>query len=285
MDEKSFHIVDKSGRNLNARKWEAGEDQKAIVAIIHGLGDHIDRYDHFSKFLNTKGISTIGMDYQGHGKSPGKRGHIPSYDLLLSNVENLLITARRAYNELPLFLYGQSLGGNIVANYILRHQSKELSGAIISSPFLELAFTPPKWKANLAKILNGLLPSFALSNEIEPMELSHDPVVGKAYFEDPLVHDKISVRLYNLGIEYGRWALENASLLSIPLLLMHGDEDQLTSFHASERFAGDAGAKAKLKIWKGMRHEVHNETRKEEVLEYICRWIHENLHEQRAQDV
>jgi alpha-beta hydrolase superfamily lysophospholipase len=277
MAKESFILTDGDGNTLNAYRWIPDKEPEAIMAIIHGLSDHIDRFDNFSNFLNKNRIATIGMDYQGHGKSPGRRGHVRSYELLLSSVENLLIEARLIFTDLPLFLYGHSFGGNIAANYILRHQSKEIAGTIISSPYFELAFTPPKWKMISAMVLGKLIPSLTFSNEVDPMDLSHDPVIGKSYFEDPLVHGKVSIGLYNSATSRGRWALENAHLLGYPTLIMHGDEDQLTSCKASERFAEQAGKYANLKIWKGLRHELHNETNKDEVLTFMCEWIKKRI--------
>ena len=277
MAKETFNLIDADGRKLHACKWKTDSDPIAVVAIIHGLSDHTGRYEHFSEFLNKNRIAVIGMDYQGHGKSPGKRGYARSYELLLSNIENLLIEARLDFINTPLFLYGHSLGGNIVANYILRHQSKEITGSIISAPFLELAFNPPTWKMKLAKILNSAWPSLTLSNELDPMELSHDPLVGKAYLEDPLVHGKISVGVYNNAIIQGNWALENARLLNYPTLIMHGSDDRLTSHKASERFAKEAGSLATIKIWEGLRHEIHNENNKEEIMNFMCDWIRKYL--------
>jgi alpha-beta hydrolase superfamily lysophospholipase len=279
MPTESFKLVDADDRKLNAYCWLPEKDPVAIVAIIHGLSDHIGRYEYLSEFFNFNRIATVGMDYQGHGKSPGKRGHIRSYDLLLSNVEKLLIETRLKYTDIPLFLYGHSLGGNIVANYILRHKSKEICGVIISSPFLKLAFNPPKWKTTLAKIVGGIYPALTLSDEVDPKELSHDPVVGKKYLEDPLVHGKISAGVYNSSLKYGKWAIENAHLLNYPALIIHGEEDRLTSHVASEELAKKAGPYATLKIWKGLRHELHNEKNKDDVLNYICNWIRENIKE------
>ena len=273
MAKKSFSLIDAEGRHLYACCWTPSSDPIAGIAIVHGLSDHLDRYEYVSGFFNKNKIVVLGMDYQGHGKSPGKRGHISSFNLLMSNVENLLIEARFRYNDLPLFLYGHSLGGNIVANYILKHRSKELSGAIIASPYFKLAFTPPKWKTNLARVLGRILPFLTLSDGLDPMELSHDPLIGKAYLEDPLVHSKISVKTYNIASRQGSWALEHASLLNYPTLIMHGDEDRLTSYTATQKFADNAGSIATMKIWKGLRHELHNETNKEEVLSFICNWI------------
>ena len=273
MAGKSIPLIDADGRNLNACTWTSGPEPKAVIAIIHGLSDHIDRYGYLSSFMNQHNIATIGMDFQGHGKSPGKRGHVRTFSLLLSTVERLLIEARLQFNETPLFLFGQSLGGNIAVNYILRHQSKEITGGVICAPYFKLAFTPPKWKTKMARILGRILPSLTLSDGLDPMELSHDPLVGKAYLEDPLVHNRISVNLYNIANRQGAWALEHASLLNYPTLIMHGDEDRLTSHIASQRFAEDAGPMATLKIWNGLRHELHNERNKDEVLSFMYKWI------------
>ncbi len=273
MAKETFDLIDAEGKSLYACKWITDSEPIAVVAVIHGLSDHMGRYDSFSKYLNHKGIAVFGMDYQGHGESPGKRGHARSYDLLLSNIDKLLIAVRLQYNDTPLFLYGHSLGGNIVSNYILQHHSKEIAGVILSAPFLELAFEPPAWKVRLARILNSLWPALTLTDNIDPMELSHDPLVGKAYLEDPLVHSKISVRIFNSAIRQGAWALEHAGSLNFPTLIMHGNEDRLTSYKASERFANDAVDSATLKIWEGLRHEIHNESKKEDVMNFMIKWI------------
>ena len=273
MAKETFNLMDDDGKPLHACKWNPDIEPIAVVALVHGLSDHSGRFDAFSKFLNKKGIAVFAMDYQGHGESPGKRGHVRSCDLLISNIENLLIAARLEYNDTPLFLYGHSLGGNIVASYILQHQSKEIAGVMLSAPFFELAFEPPAWKVRLAGILNHLWPSLTMSTDLDPMELSHDPMVGKAYLEDPLVHGKISVRLSNFAINQGSWALQNAGLLNYPLLIMHGTEDRITSYNASERFAQEAGSFASFKSWEGLRHEIHNENNKDEVLKFIYKWI------------
>lgn len=273
MAKETFDLIDAEGKSLYACKWITDSEPIAVVAVIHGLSDHMGRYDSFSKYLNHKGIAVFGIDYQGHGESPGKRGHARSYDLLLSNIDKLLIAVRLQYNDTPLFLYGHSLGGNIVSNYILQHHSKEIAGVILSAPFLELAFEPPAWKVRLARILNSLWPALTLTDNIDPMELSHDPLVGKAYLEDPLVHSKISVRIFNSAIRQGAWALEHAGSLNFPTLIMHGNEDRLTSYKASERFANDAVDSATLKIWEGLRHEIHNESKKEDVMNFMIKWI------------
>lgn len=277
MAKESFNLMDIDGKHLNACWWIPENEPKAIVAIVHGLSDHIDRYHDFSQYLNSQGFAVVGMDYQGHGKSPGKRGHVKSYELLMSNVDSLLIEARLEFNDIPLFLFGQSFGGNIVANYTLRHKSKELVGVIISSPWLELAFSPPWQKMVISKIIGRVWPSLTASNDLDPMELSHDPWIGKSYFEDPLVHGKISAKLFNMAVKHGRWALEHAHLLNYPTLIMHGDDDRITSYKASIRFAERAGSLASIRIWEGLRHELHNEKNNEKIMQFICDWINQYI--------
>ena len=105
------------------------------------------------------------------------------------------------------------------------------------------------------------------------MELSRDPATGFNYLEDPLVHGKVSVNSYFISMKAAHKALVNAHLIKHPTLILHGDEDRITSSKGSEKFAKSAVKNVELKIWKGLRHELHNEKEKEEVLKYIYNWI------------
>jgi len=273
MVTEEFYTTDAYGNNLYGNCWKPEGEAKVVITILHGQSDHIGRFEHFAEEMVQKDIAVMGIDMQGHGRSPGKRGHFRSFQQLMSNVEVLLREARLRFNDTPMILYGQSLGGNLAANFALLHQSKELSGLILSSPFFELAFNPPKLKIVAANILEKIMPSLSFDNELDPMELSHNPVIGFKYLEDPLVHRKISVNAYFISKKAAEKALESAHLLKYPTLILHGDEDRLTSHKGSEKFAKSAGKYVDLKIWEGMRHELHNENEKEDVVEYIYTWI------------
>ena len=105
------------------------------------------------------------------------------------------------------------------------------------------------------------------------MELSHDPIIGMNYLEDPLVHGKVSLNLFNISSNAGANALAKAHLLRYPTLIMHGNEDRVTSHKASAQFAKSAEKYTVFKLWNGMRHELHNEIQKEEVIQFIYNWI------------
>lgn len=269
---QSFILTAKDGTSLYGREWPV-KDPKSVICLIHGLGEHIGRYEHVAEFLNANQVSLFGLDLRGHGQSEGKRGHTPSHEMLLNDVEELLMYARAEYNDLPIFLYGHSLGGNIVANYILQKNTNELQGVIISSPWLELAEEPADWQLKLAKFFSNVVPSLTQSNRLNVGDLTNDDEINLAYKNDPLVHDRISTRMFISCYRQGLWALENAPKNKLPLLVFHGSEDAITSSHATQAFAKNAADEVTYKLWEGTKHEPHNDMDKKEVLRTMSEWI------------
>lgn len=252
--------------------WEPDVTLKAVVALVHGHGEHISRYAHVGKALTAAGYALVGYDSRGHGKSTGLRGHIPSYDSLMDDIQAFLAMLAMKYPNVPLFLYGHSMGGNQVINHALRRKSK-LKGVIATGPWLRLAFEPPPIKVALARFMNNFFPTFTQANGLDTAGLSHDPQVVRDYDNDPLGHDKVSARLFVSMYEAGLWALEHAAELPLPLLLMHGGADPITSPEGSRQFAAKAGDKVTLKIWDNLYHEIHNEPEHGEVFKTVIEWL------------
>ena len=188
----------------------------------------------------------------------------------------MLKKARDIFGEKPTFLYGHSMGGNVVINYLLRN-NQNLTGAIVTSPFLRLAFDPPGWKLSIGKILQKIAPSITMGNELELEAISRDKNEVEAYKNDPLVHDKISPNYSVVFIETGEWAINNANKLRIPMLLIHGTGDRLTSYKASQEFSNNAGDLVELELYEGAYHELHNDIIKTEVLEKMISWINKRI--------
>jgi alpha-beta hydrolase superfamily lysophospholipase len=243
---------------------------------VHGLGEHSGRYGHVAEAFGKQGYATLAFDQRGHGKTPGRRGYAPSYDAFLDDIARLIEEAAKRYPDLPRFLYGHSLGGNFVINFALRRKPG-LNGAIATSPALKPGFDPPSLKVALGKIMALVWPTFTMPNGLDLQGLSRDPNVIQDYTSDPLVHDRISARLGTDILKTGRWALEQAAGFPLPLLLMHGSADRLTSAQASCEFAKMAGERCTLKIWEGFYHELHNEPEKEEVLVFLIDWMNARL--------
>ncbi len=268
--------IERDGIAFYVHGWEPESPPKAVIALVHGHGEHIGRYAHVGKALTDSGYALVGYDSRGHGKSTGPRGHIPSYDALMNDISAFLSMLGEKYPGSPLFLYGHSMGGNQVINYALRRRPG-IKGVIATGPWLKLSFEPPPIKVALGRLMNRIFPSFTQANGLDTKGLSHDAEVVRLYDNDPLGHDKVSARLFVGMYESGLWALDHASEISLPLLLMHGGADPITSAEASRQFAEKAGKHVTLRIWDGLYHEVHNEPEQAEAFKVMIEWLDKHL--------
>jgi acylglycerol lipase len=264
-----------NGQVLRGIIKSPGENIRAGIVLVHGIGEHIQRYSHWVNKFNEIGIGVVGVDLPGHGKSDGTRGVLNSYSQTDEMLDFLITEFKKTFPGIPVFVYGHSLGGGIVLQYILQKQP-DINGAIVTSPWLRLSFEPAKFKLVLASIMKSLLPSLVQPSELIVSHISHDQKVIDDYVSDPLNHDKISVGLFHSAIAAASYSLLHAGDLKIPLLLMHGSEDMLTSPEGSRDFAAKTKM-AELKIWEGGYHELHNETFKDEVFSYIEKWTDKQI--------
>lgn len=272
MKHSEFEFKTFDGLSLFGQSWQPEDRPRAVVCLVHGIGEHSGRYVHVADSLIQSGYALISFDLRGHGKSEGPRGHIPSYEAIMQDISSLLEVSNKKFPQSPFFLYGHSLGGNLVLNYVLRRQS-HLKGVIATAPWLRLAFEPPAFKIALGKITNYIWPSFSQKSGLDTKALSRNLKVVHAYENDPLVHDRISARMFISFYQAGHWVLEHALELPIPLLLMHGGADRLISVEASREFTGKITKNCTLKIWDGLYHEIHNEPEKEEVFKFLIDWL------------
>lgn len=270
------------GQEMYAHSWEPEKDSRAVITLVHGLGEHIERYEHVGAVLSKAGFTLAAFDLRGHGKSGGARGHTPSYDALLDDIALFLDLLAERYSGLPLFLYGHSMGGNLVINFSLRRgvpamRKVELRGVIATGAWLKLTFEPPASKVTLGKLMNKILPGFSQASGLDTKALSQDATVVRAYENDPLVHNRISARLFVEMYQSGLWALEHAGDFPLPLLLMHGGMDRLISPEGARQFAALAKDKVSLRIWDELYHEIHNEAKQAEVFKTIIQWLDAQL--------
>lgn len=277
MTHRDGQVVAEDGLPLYWQAWLPEGEPRCAVVLSHGMGEHSGRYGHVAKAFCDAGFALYAYDHRGHGKSAGKRGHVSSYTVLLSGLDAMLELARQEQPAVKLFVYGHSFGGQIALNYALRH-SASIAGLIATASWIQLPFTPPAWKTGLASALNAVWPSLTLSNELDVNALSRDPAVVKAYVNDPLVHDRLSVRMYNEGVIAANYALRHAEYLQAPVLLMHGRADRLTAWQGTQAFYDSVGAVDRtLKIYDGLYHEIHNEPEKDAVIGGMVHWIQKHL--------
>ena len=272
MQHFEFEWQTKDGLRLYAQGWQPETEPRGVVCLVHGLGEHSGRYSHLAAFLNQASYALLAFDLRGHGQSEGQRGYAPSYEALLDDIAHFLDEVAERCPDRSRFLYGHSLGGNLVINYALRRRPN-VAGVIATGPLFRPAFEPPAWKLTLARIMYSVWPTLAMSNELDRQALSRDPAVVRAYNDDPLVHDRLTPRLAMDMLQSGLWSLEHAAEFPLPLLLMHGSADRVCSPQASREFAAQVGERCTLKIWDGFYHEIHNEPEQGEVFGYLVEWM------------
>jgi alpha-beta hydrolase superfamily lysophospholipase len=275
MKSFDFDWQSASKQTLRGTCWLPEENPQAIVCLIHGFGEHVKRYEHMGNNFTSQGLGLIGFDLIGHGASDGKRGIVKNYELFMTHIAEFLSLVKEKFSGLPVYLYGHSMGGNLVASFVLNYKP-ELQGTIITSPWVKLAKQPPKIQVVIGEFIGSLFPGFTSPAKLDVKDLSTDLSVGEAYSKDPLVHNRVSAALFVGITDAGEKILKNAEHFKAPILWMHGDADNITAHWASEDIA-KRNEQIDFKIWEGMRHELHNEAEKDKVFEHVTSWMKKAL--------
>jgi alpha-beta hydrolase superfamily lysophospholipase len=256
------------------------QNPQAVVCIVHGLGEHCHRYEHVAQFFNQHKVAVLSADRTGHGRSAGKRGHAAGFDVFMKEILRLLERSKSGWPGVPVFLYGHSMGGNLVLNYLVRYADSlpnMLRGAIVTGSWIRLPSPPSAFLVAFAKMANLIVPSLTQPNKLDVNGLSKDPAVVQAYVNDPLVHDRISVRVGLEMLKAADFLNRHSGKMSIPALLMHGADDPLTDPAGTKDFADRLQSPATLKIWEGLRHEIHNEPEQKLVFEVMLEFMIKQL--------
>jgi acylglycerol lipase len=255
--------------DLYFQGWEIEEPAKGVVCLVHGLGEHSGRYAHVGERLNQARYHMMAFDLPGHGKTSGKRGDLPTYDVLNKYVTLMLSEASRRYPTLPQILFGHSMGGLVVLYYCLKIKPS-LAGVVATGTGLKTALEEQKGKILLVKLLGPLFPGLVIASGLDTSALSRDAQVVDDYQKDLLVHDRATLGLGFYSLKAIQYIYGNARAWDLPLLLMHGTDDRLAYPKGSEDFAELVSPKlCTLKLWQGYYHELHNEPGKEEVFKYL----------------
>jgi acylglycerol lipase len=270
----------RDGIELFAQVWEPSVvSPRAVVCLVHGLGEHSSRYAHVAEAFEKEGFILFGFDHRGHGRSGGIRGHVSSIEDFLQDIDLLLEQARKRYPNLPILLYGHSLGGILVLHYGLKRKP-DIKGVIATSPGLHTALEKQPVKIFMAKLLGSLMPGTTLPSGLDAKAISRDEAVVKKYQQDPLVHDKISLGFGKTMLGVTKWTLDHAGEFPLPLLLMHGKNDAIAYDTSSTEFAAALKDNCTLVLWEGGYHEMHNEPEKAEVFKTMTMWMDARLRQE-----
>lgn len=285
------------GLMLEGRHWP-GDAHHGTVLIVHGLGEHIGRYEHVAARLNAWGWNVVGYDQRGHGASPGARGRIAtSADLLLDLAQ--MIDATRAAHHGPLVLLGHSMGGLVAARFVAEGVGRdrkprpsagvpmvhgdtgatapatwyrEVDALVLSSPALDTGMRAGQ--KLLLGVLGRLAPNLAVGNGLNPEWISRVAAVVPAYRADPLVHDRIAPRLARFIVDGGEFVRARAARWTVPTLLLYAGSDRCVAPRGSAAFAVAAPKSVvTAREFEPLFHEIFNEPEQAEVFAVLHDWL------------
>jgi acylglycerol lipase len=264
MKEKAMKILtnDKQELNLNIYKPDSIKP-KVVILGVHGFGEFGERYKKVAEYFTEQGAAFYIHDQRGHGLTPGKRGCIDSYDSFLNDIDLLIKKVYEEQYDVPIVLYGHSMGGNIALRYLMTRSNNNIAASIISSPWLKLYKETPIF---LVKIMEKILgPGFSVKAKIG--YLSHDRDHLREVNSTGLYHNYISTTMARGIMESGLFILDNPELLTTPTLLMAAELDNVVDLKAIEKFVSCCSNELEYIKWPDMFHELHNEKERQQVLE------------------
>jgi acylglycerol lipase len=259
------------GVALYWQAWLPETEARAVVVISHGVSEHSARYAHVGQRLAGAGYAAYALDHRGHGRSEGKRVMVNADDVVADLRAFIDLTAARHPGK-PVYLLGHSMGAAIAIACAVRHQDA-LAGLLLSGALADPDAASPVTRA-LSRVLSKLTPSLGVY-QVDASLISRDPEVVRAYEQDPLVHHgKLPARtVAELTGAVGRFP-EEVPALRLPILVMHGGEDSLTTIAGSRMVHDRASSSDKtLEIYDGLRHEILNEPEKERVISEMIEWL------------
>ncbi|OAK64301.1 alpha/beta hydrolase [Variovorax paradoxus] len=263
------------GETLALRRLPAPGPARAVIVVVHGLGEHAGRYHALAECLHEWGFAVWAHDHHGHGESTGARGGLPSELRLVDDLALVVDDARRLNPGLPLVLLGHSLGGLVAASLVARGV-RPVDGLVLSSPGLDPGLSG--FQKALLAVLPRIAPNLRVGNGLDDNYLSHDTAVVQAYRDDPLTHDRIGSRLARFLAYEGATVQQRAANWPVPTLLLYAGDDRLVRPSASRAFAAAAaGGKVEAHCFDTLYHEIFNEIEAEPVFAALQRWLNQRF--------
>lgn len=268
----------KASRNTDIfYKKNIPDKPNAIVVIIHGFAEHLGRYDYFVEQLNQNGFGCYRFDNRGHGKSGGKVLDLEDYNDFVKDADLIVDKAKLDFPNLPIFMFGHSMGGFITALYGVKIKNK-LNGQILSGAATQ---EPLQTNALLKMVINfgyKYFPNLRVKNDLSSL-ISKDKEVVDRYRNDPLIHNKATIRFFKQFIIDGITDLKNhVKDYEYDCLILHGGDDKIISYKSSESFYNSISSKNKeIKIYDNLYHEILNEPNKHIVVNDIIKWLNDKI--------
>ena len=305
IQKEEFYFDSRDGEHkIHSIRWVPEHDKPVcVLQIIHGMTEHIDRYDGFAQYMAGKGILVVGDDHLGHGKSvrPGEPyGYFCKEDaatVLVRDEHRLKKMTQEQYQGVPYIILGHSMGSFIARNYLIRYgsgidgavimgtgmQSKIQLAAARALAGIQILFCGPK---HVSKLIDKL--AFGMFNKrIEAPKTPSDWLCSneesvKRYRQDPMCNFTFTANGFQTLMKL-IWNLHDVEKLKkmprqLPVFFVAGEEDPVADYGRAvkqvyESFLQLGMERVQMKLYPGDRHEILHETDRAEVYADIYRWI------------
>lgn len=268
---ESFHEIE-PGRKVRVLTWPVA-GATGSVQMIHGMSEHIGRYDNVARALNAAGYSAFGHDHMGHGRSDGPRGVLPDFQTWVDDLERVhALSTQLTQLERPPVLLGHSMGGLILIRY-LQERATDAPGAVISAPWLGTAVRIPLTKRILARLLWWMSPDRVIQNDYDVSLLTADVDEQQRYLKDDLIHHVMSAGLFFRVQAAQQEALRAGLPPGLPVLVLIPGEDGVTDAAVSTPWAEQAGPDVEVVRLPAVRHEPFNDVKRNEILGRLVVWL------------
>ena len=277
MQHAHGQFVGARGATIYYQSWRPEGEVVAVLLVAHGAAEHGGRYERFAQYFTERGYAVAALDHDGHGKSEGKRCSLRSFD---DYVDDLATMQRRTavdFPDVPLVLVGHSLGGLIACNLLLQDQSR-FTACVLSGAAIMTDLQPPNYQLLMIRVLSKLLPGLGVL-KLDSSGVSRDADEVARYLNDPLNYSgALSVRLVAEMFRAMNTVQERAQEISLPMLILHGGADSMTSPRGSQFLYDNIASDDKwITIYRGLYHEIFNEPERLEVLAEIELWLSARL--------
>ena len=296
-----FYFPSKDGNTeIHTIEWKPEGEVRAVLQICHGMVEYIKRYDEFAQFLCEKGFYVVGNDHLGHGKSVQSKSEYGFFEkkygnaCVLGDIHTLRQRTVKKYPETPYFMLGHSMGSSLLRQYIQMY-GNGLSGVVLMGVVTDHRRSSLLFVKQLCRLMAAVrgwhyrsrmvdeLVTGSFNKKFKPSVTRADWITSDkehldAYVTDPLCSFMFTVNAYYsmMAGMLGMQKKENISMIpkSLPVLFVSGAEDPVGNFGKGVRKVCEiyksAGLRdVSLKLYEGDRHEILNETNREQVYQEL----------------
>jgi alpha-beta hydrolase superfamily lysophospholipase len=264
------------GVELNMHEWMPEGAPRLVLALLHGYGEHGARYAHVAKAMNAQGIGVVAADLRGHGKSSGRRGHVERFDEYHQDADATVARAKAIAGGAPVAIMGHSMGGLLVADWLIAGRGRDLAGVVLTSPFLGLSLKVNPVKEGVGRLMSKVIPTLALPAGLKGADVCRDPELARLYDTDPLNNKNATARWFTEAMKTMERVHARAGEIERPILLLYGGSDRVASADATDQFARKLSPQDKtIERLKDHYHEIVNELPevRAKVIDRIAGWL------------